>query len=59
MWGDQPSIQRNKTTKRVVGVEVWSDREYEGDGKEGGLGETWKKGEGRQYRGVLHKIEGG
>ena len=42
MWHDHPSSQRNKTTKRAVGVEV--------GGKGGGGGQNLKKG-GRQYRG--------
>ena len=46
MWRDHPFSQRNKTTQRIVRVEVG------GDGKGGGGREDLKK-EGRQYRGAL------
>ena len=50
MWLDHPFSQRKKTTESVVGVGVGGNRE------EGWT--TFEKGEGRQYRGDLHKIEG-
>ena len=50
MWLDHPFSQRKKTTESVVGVGV-------GGNREGGW-TTFEKGEGRQYRGDLHKIEG-
>ena len=31
MWHDHPSSQRNRTTKRTVGLGVQGDREVEGD----------------------------
>ena len=47
----QAFSQRNRATKRAVGVEVG------GDGAEG-LKKIQNKGEGRQYSGGLHKIGG-
>ena len=46
MWCHHPSIQRNKTLEWVGG---WSKQGREGVDK------IWKKGEGRQYRGVFIK----
>ena len=54
MWHDHPFSQRNKTTKRAVGVRGWR-LEVEGSGEVGRrVGQNVKKRD-RQYRGVFLK----
>ena len=55
MWRDLPFSQRNKATKRALGLEVG------GDAGEGVTAEGWTKFEKRgvrQDKGGLHKIGG-